>query len=163
MRLALDEMLSPAIAKALRARGHDVVAVKERREWIGLSDADPLDVARLEGRAVVTSNLRDLRPLHAATLADRGTGHAGLVFVPTSYRLAKASTGRLVEALEATLAAFPADDAQAPPRGCGRASMGWPATSCGNASMVCWRCPRAPGSRNWSACAPARPGSPLRR
>ena len=38
MKLLLDEHLSPDIAESLRDRGHDVVAVSERKEWIQLSD-----------------------------------------------------------------------------------------------------------------------------
>ncbi|MHB8452147.1 MAG: DUF5615 family PIN-like protein [Mycobacteriales bacterium] len=109
MKLLLDEMLSPAIARALRARGHDVVAVKERPEWVALSDHDLLAVARCEQRAIVTGNLRDFRPLHADLVASGGSGHAGLVLVPTSYRLAKASIGRLIAALEAKLEELPGE------------------------------------------------------
>jgi hypothetical protein len=110
LKLLLDEMLSPAIARGLRVRGHDVIAVKERPEWVALSDRDLLSVAREEQRAIVTNNLRDFRPLHAELVLAGGSGHAGLVLTPTSYRLTKAWTGRLVEALEASLAAFPGKD-----------------------------------------------------
>ena len=109
MKLLLDEMLSPAIARALRARGHDVVAVKERPEWVALSDHDLLAVARSEQRAIVTANLRDFRPLYAELVAPGGLGHAGLVLVPVSYRMAKAWTGRLVTALEAKLQGLPGE------------------------------------------------------
>jgi predicted nuclease of predicted toxin-antitoxin system len=38
VRLLLDEMLSPQIARNLRERGHDVMAIKERAEWVSLHD-----------------------------------------------------------------------------------------------------------------------------
>ncbi len=38
MKLLLDEMWSPAIAAALRERGHDVVAVAERSDLRGKPD-----------------------------------------------------------------------------------------------------------------------------
>jgi len=103
-------MLSPAIARGLRELGHDVVAVKERPEWVALSDHDLVAVARREKRAIVTINLRDYRPLHAELVMPGGSGHAGLVFVPSSYRLSKAWIGRLIAVLEAKLDEFPGKD-----------------------------------------------------
>jgi len=102
-------MLSPAIARALRARGHDVEAVKEHPDWEGLSDADLVAVARREQRAIVTTNLRHFRPLHAELITPGNAGHAGFVFVPTTYRLTKADIGRMVVALEAKLAEHPGE------------------------------------------------------
>ena len=61
MKLLLDEMLSPAIARTLRAHGHDCVSVKEHAEWQGLPDADLVAIARNEQRAIVTTNLRAFR------------------------------------------------------------------------------------------------------
>ena len=100
-------MLSPAIARALRARGHDVEAVKEHPDWEGLSDPDLVVVARREQRAIVTSNLRHFRPLHAELITPGGAGHTGFVFVPTAYRHTRADIGRMVTALEAKLAEYP--------------------------------------------------------
>ena len=69
MRLLLDEMLSPAIARELRERGHDVLAVPGHPGWVALSDPEVMALARTERRAVVTNNLRDYRPLHAEAMA----------------------------------------------------------------------------------------------
>jgi hypothetical protein len=110
LKLLLDEMFSPLVAAALRARGHDAVAIKERDEWQSLADADVVARARTEQRAVVTANLRDFRPLHAELVAAGGEGHAGMVFVPTSFRLTRAATGMLVAALETRLAEYPGDE-----------------------------------------------------
>jgi hypothetical protein len=107
LKLLLDEMFSPLIAAELRARGHDAVAIKEREEWRSLSDPDVVALARAEQRAVVTANLRDFRPLHAELVAAGGEGHAGMVFVPASFRLTRAATGQIVAALEARLAEYP--------------------------------------------------------
>jgi hypothetical protein len=109
LKLLLDEMLSPAIARALRARGHDVEAIKGHPDLEGLPDSDIVAVARREQRAIVTSNVRDFRPIHVELITPGGAGHAGFVFVPTTYRLTKAEVGRLVTALESKLAAYPAD------------------------------------------------------
>ena len=106
MKLLLDEMFSPLVAAELRARGHDAVAIEEHDEWQSLSDPEVIALARTEQRAVVTANLRDFRPLHAQLVAPGGDGHAGMVFVPTSVRLTKAATGRIVEV---PLAQYPGD------------------------------------------------------
>ena len=109
MKLLLDEMLSPAIARALRERGHDVEAVKEHPDWEALSDPELVSLGASERRALVTNNLRDFRPLHAEVIASGGSGHAGMVFVPTNYRLTKADVGRIIAALEAKLGEYPGE------------------------------------------------------
>jgi Domain of unknown function (DUF5615) len=109
LKLLLDEMFSPAIAQALRARGHDVQALKERTEWIGLSDRDVVALARREQRAVVTANVRDYRQLHAELTAPGGAGHYGLVLLPTTSHRTKADVGRLVTALLTKLTDYPGE------------------------------------------------------
>lgn len=109
MKLLLDEMLSPAIARALRERGHDVEAVKEHPDWEALSDPELVSLAASERRAIVTNNLRDFRPLHAEVIVSGGSGSAGMVFVRTNFRLSKADAGRIIAALEAKLAEYPGD------------------------------------------------------
>jgi hypothetical protein len=47
-------MLSPAIARELRERGHDVLAVAEHPGWAALSDPEILAVARTERKAKLT-------------------------------------------------------------------------------------------------------------
>jgi predicted nuclease of predicted toxin-antitoxin system len=113
LKLLLDEMFSPVIAAALRSRGHDVVAIKERLEWRASADPDVVSLARREHRAVVTNNVRDFRPLHAELVAAAGDGHAGMVFVAANMPRTKAATGQLVEALEAKLAVYPGEDSLA--------------------------------------------------
>jgi hypothetical protein len=110
VRLLLDEMLSPAIARDLRERGHDVSAIAEHPGWAALSDPEVLAAARTERRAIVTNNLRDYRPLHAEAITPGGSGHSGMVFMPGSYRRTRADTGRIIAALEAKLTEYPGDD-----------------------------------------------------
>jgi hypothetical protein len=109
VKLLLDEMLSPAIADELRKRGHDVEAITGNPTHEAMSDAEVMDLARAQGRALVTNNLVDFRPLHHQAIAPGGGGHFGMVFMPGSYRRTKADTGRIIAALEAKLAEFPGD------------------------------------------------------
>jgi hypothetical protein len=106
MRLLLDEMYSPAIARELRARGNDVVSVHDpgAAAIAGASDADMLASAQADERALVTENVRDYRPLEVGLVAG-GFHHAGLVYT-TNRRFPRgdpATLGRLVRALEALL------------------------------------------------------------
>jgi hypothetical protein len=109
VKLLLDEMFSPSIARELRSRGHDVESVSGSSDWQALSDAEVMEVARRECRAVVTNNLRDFRPLHREAIVPGGPGHFGMVFVPGSYRRTKADVGRIVAALERKLDEHPGE------------------------------------------------------
>ena len=110
MRVLLDEMLSPTIARELAAGGHDVTAVAGDPTNEALSDTDVLARARSQRRAVVTNNIRDFRPPHAEAVVPGGPGHYGIIFMPATYRRTKADTGRIITALEAKLAEFPRED-----------------------------------------------------
>ena len=109
MKLLLDEMLTPDIARELRARGHDVEAVAGHPDWEGLSDSQIMVVARTGRRAIVTNNLRDYRPLHSEAITPGGRGHFGMIFIPGSYRRTRADTGRIIAALEVKLAQYPGE------------------------------------------------------
>ena len=98
MRLYLDEMISPQVAEGLRRRGHDVVAVAERRGMLGKSDARQLAVAIQERRALVTFDIRHFSVL-ATAAAVAGTEHWGVVFVSPA-RFSTRAIGELVRALE---------------------------------------------------------------
>lgn len=113
MRLLLDEMLSPVIARELRARGYDVQAVAAHPEREALPDPEVLALARAERRAIVTNNVRDFRPLHAEAVMPGGTGHYGMIFMSGNYRRSKSDIGRIVAALEVKLTQYPEDEALA--------------------------------------------------
>jgi predicted nuclease of predicted toxin-antitoxin system len=113
VKLLLDEMLSPAIARELRDRGHDAEAVAEHPSREALSDPEVLALARAEHRAVVTGNLRDLRPLHHEAITPGGPGHYGMIFIPGTYRRTRNDTGKIITALEAILTEHPAEDSLA--------------------------------------------------
>jgi hypothetical protein len=109
VKLLLDEMLSPAIARELRARGHDAEAVAGHPDREALSDPDVLALARAEHRAVVTKNLRDFRPLHHEAITPGGAGHYGMIFIPGTYRRTRNDTGKITSALENLLAQHPGE------------------------------------------------------
>jgi hypothetical protein len=105
LRLLLDEMWSPVIAQQLRSRGYDVVAVKEVRELQRMRDADLLELAMDEQRAIVTENVDDFRSIVSARFAT-GLGHAGLILTGSRKypRRHPRTVGRVVLALEQLLA-----------------------------------------------------------
>jgi predicted nuclease of predicted toxin-antitoxin system len=109
VRLLLDEMLSPAIARELRDRGHDAEAVAGHPDREALADPEVFALARVEHRAVVTNNLRDFRPLHHEAITPGGPGHYGMIFIPGTYRRTKADTGKIIAALESLLIQYPGE------------------------------------------------------
>ena len=110
MRVLLDEHFSPEIARQLRDRGHDAVAVREQSGIRGLSDREVLALATTQRRAVVTENVADFIELHRAAVITH-TSHFGLIFTsPRQFPRTRRAIGRLVRALEALLAAYPMTD-----------------------------------------------------
>ena len=105
MRLLLDEMLPPGAARALRARGHDAVAVAGSRRLRKRPDRTILDAAREEDRTIVTADIGDFRQLAAAEAA-AGRPFPPLILLPARswpYFNPRVSA-RLVTALDALLA-----------------------------------------------------------
>jgi Domain of unknown function (DUF5615) len=83
VKALLDEQLSPPIAALLRQAGFDIEAVAERPDLVGRSDTVIFEVACSEGRAVITNNIKDFRPIATQRLA-QGRVHGGLVLLPSS-------------------------------------------------------------------------------
>lgn len=106
MKALLDEQLSPQIAARLRDKGHDVEAVAERTDLVGSTDREVLELATQEGRAVVTNNVKDFRPLAAQWLA-QGRIHAGLILVPPTRTRTRAAVPALARAIEQVLRDHP--------------------------------------------------------
>jgi predicted nuclease of predicted toxin-antitoxin system len=110
MRLLLDEMYAPTIAKQLRARGHDVASVHdpEYRTLEGEPDEEVWAAASGADRVLVTENVQDFRRIEADALA-RAQPAVRLVFTTDRQfpRGDPATIGRLVTALDALLAAEP--------------------------------------------------------
>lgn len=107
----LDELYSKKIAAELRARGHEVVAVKERPDLEGLKDVELFRLMPDERRGIMTEDYADFqRLLNEAAVT--GTSHYGLVF--TSRRQlprGKQTIDLYVQVLDDFLSRHPAEDA----------------------------------------------------
>lgn len=97
-------MHAPAIADALGAEGHDVVAVAATPSLRGTSHEDLLAYAAARQLVVVTENVVDFAAIAARWAAD-GRAHAGLIFTsPKRFnRASLAYPGNLVVALRGLL------------------------------------------------------------
>jgi predicted nuclease of predicted toxin-antitoxin system len=106
VRAILDEQLSPQIAVLLRKAGYEVDAVADREDLAGRSDRIIFEVACGEGRAVVTNNIKDFRPLAAEWLA-QGRVHAGLILLPSSRTRTRHAIAAVAAAIENILRDHP--------------------------------------------------------
>jgi predicted nuclease of predicted toxin-antitoxin system len=106
VRVILDEQLSPQIAILLRKAGYDVDAAADREDLVGRSDRIILEVACREGRAVVTNNIKDFRPLAAEWLA-HGRVHAGLILLPSTRTRSRNAIAAVAVAIENVLRDHP--------------------------------------------------------
>src|SRR5437868_15197021 len=97
-------MYPPVIAEQLRTRGHDVQAVLEREDLIGLADPPLFEGAQTEARVVVTENVPDFMRLHSQYSA-AGQPHHGVIFTTHSQfpRGASRTVVALVTALDRLL------------------------------------------------------------
>jgi len=82
VRILLDEHVSARkIGICLRQAGHDVRAITEEPELIGLDDPEVSALAARDGRILITFNHRDFAPLlREWTEAGRHHGGCTLVF-----------------------------------------------------------------------------------
>jgi len=106
VRAILDEQLSPQIAMLLRKAGYDVDAVADREDLVRRNDRFILEAACREGRAVVTNNIKDFRPLAAEWLA-QGRVHAGLILLPSTRTRTRHAIASVAAAIENVLRDHP--------------------------------------------------------
>jgi predicted nuclease of predicted toxin-antitoxin system len=110
VRLLLDEHFSPVIARALRARGHDVVAVKERPDLVTLPDPLVFAAALTARRAVVSVDVEGFRTLAAEAMRRSGRGF-GVVLVPSRrFRRRPEKSSVVMLALDQLLRELPGDN-----------------------------------------------------
>jgi predicted nuclease of predicted toxin-antitoxin system len=101
VKLVLDAHYSSRIARQLRGRGYDVIAVSERAELRDLPDEALLRWAQSDGRVLVTEDVRDFTVLHH-TFLTRGDLHAGLILTsPRKFSRRMSAVGSLIDALAA--------------------------------------------------------------
>jgi hypothetical protein len=101
--LLLDQMLSDAIARQLRAKGHDVLSVVAGRALVSLPDDQILGHAAAAGRTLVTANIKDYMPLDAG-YRPGGHDHAGLILISAkAFPRNRAFTAAVTSALLALL------------------------------------------------------------
>jgi predicted nuclease of predicted toxin-antitoxin system len=112
VRLLLDEMISPRVARDLRDKVFDAVAVKaDRPEWEALPDREILRHATAEGRTVVSNDVLDFQLLHNQMMAE-GESHFGILFTDdATMPRSKASTPLWVQTLAGFLETNPDEDA----------------------------------------------------
>jgi len=111
MKLLLDEHYAPEIARQLRARGRDVLAVSERPGLVSRSDRLLFAAMADEQRAIATEDIGDFRPL-VLEAAARGIDHYGLLCITRRrYPRSRQTLGRVVAALDQFMAAHPETDA----------------------------------------------------
>ncbi|MBK5219593.1 MAG: DUF5615 family PIN-like protein [Thermoleophilia bacterium] len=112
MKLLLDEMISPKIARELRGKGFDVQAIKgDRPDLEAVADRDIVRRIAVEKRALVSNDVLDFQLIHNRLQA-AGEEHYGLVLTSDSTMPRnKASISLWVKALEKLLRASPAEDA----------------------------------------------------
>lgn len=111
MRLLLDEMISPRIARELRARGHDVQAVKkDRPDLTGRSDRELIRQMAAERRAIVTNDVADFQAIHEQLVA-AGDEHCGMIFTfDATLPRSKAAIPQWVRALTELLTEHTAEN-----------------------------------------------------
>jgi predicted nuclease of predicted toxin-antitoxin system len=112
VKLLVDQMWPASLAEQLRKRGHDVVAVIERKDLTHAADDTVFETSRREERAVFTENVRDYLPL-ATDCLGRSQEFFGLVLTSdqTFPRGHSRILGRVVAALDRYLIEHPASDA----------------------------------------------------
>jgi predicted nuclease of predicted toxin-antitoxin system len=112
LKLLLDEMISPRIARELRGLGFDVQAIKsDRPDLKAVADREIVRRLAAEKRAVVTNDVLDFGLIHSQ-MSGAGEEHFGMLFTnDATMPRNKASIPLWVKTLKAILEASPADDA----------------------------------------------------
>jgi predicted nuclease of predicted toxin-antitoxin system len=111
VKLLLDEMISPRVARELRKDGHDVQAVKKDREdLISRGDREIVRLMAAERRVIVTNNVADFQGIHDQFLA-ADEAHHGMIFTfDATMPRTKAAIPQWVKTLTGLLAEHGGED-----------------------------------------------------
>jgi hypothetical protein len=101
--LLLDEMHAPAVARALRELGHDVIAVADRTDLRALSDGELFAWAAAGRRCIVTENVKDFRRLLLRADESRQLSPSLLFTSNRAFPRSRRNPGPLIAALDAWL------------------------------------------------------------
>jgi hypothetical protein len=115
VKLLLDEHISPAVTRGLRAAAGALAEVAALREWqdgawLEAPDALLLQAAAADGWTLVTYDLRTIPPL-LKDWGEQGIAHGGVILVD-ERSIAPSDFGGLIRALERLAAALAAADRQ---------------------------------------------------
>ena len=107
MRFLADESCDFRVVRALRAAGHDVIAVADRPELRSKSDEEIFAWASAEKRWLLTENVKDFRPIMLRALS-AGPPGCGLLFTSSrAFPRSRKNPGSLIRALDAWLTTGP--------------------------------------------------------
>jgi predicted nuclease of predicted toxin-antitoxin system len=111
VKLLLDEMISPRVARELREHGHDVQAVKkDRPDLASRNDREIVRQMAAECRTIVTNDVADYQTIHDRFLATEEE-HSGMVFTfDATMPRTKNAIPQWVKVLAELIAAHPNDD-----------------------------------------------------
>lgn len=99
MRLLLDEHISPIVAAQLKRLGHDVHALSEYPDLLGLDDMELLAHAMDQGRVFVSADHSTMPTAAQSLSTTRGT-HGGVILIsPKRHALNRGNPGPLIAAL----------------------------------------------------------------
>jgi hypothetical protein len=104
VKLLLDEMWTPAIARELRSRHFDAVAITEpalARRYAGVPDDEVFARAQKDRRTIVTDNVADYEKARR-DWETKGVPHHGIIYAlnpPFNRHLGEPVIGDMVRAL----------------------------------------------------------------
>jgi predicted nuclease of predicted toxin-antitoxin system len=112
VRLLLDEMIPPQIARGLREAGYDAQAVKwDRDDLLAMSDLELVRQMVVEERTIVTNDAADFQAIHDHLLASGGEHHGMIFSLDATMPRTKDAIPRWVQRLGALLDEHTAPDA----------------------------------------------------
>ncbi len=112
MKLLLDKMISPRIARELRKNGHDVQAIKkDRPDLTSRSDRELVRQMATERRVIVTNDVADFQAIHDQILTAEEEHHGMIFMYDATMPRTKGAIGKWVKTLTKLLTEHTDNDA----------------------------------------------------